>query len=227
MDQASKRKVELMLPPDEVGEFLRKLGEELQSGELRIGSTSIVLEGFKSVAFSLKPEGGALRVKLKVKFPKPLPPLEFSSSRSDAEGGVAPPETSLAPVDSQDESGAEDVEELDEDFFLPERGEEFLSDAIRPRPKYKSLKKRMKTQFKGLKDAVERGELPPKDLVNAFALASELMISYPDEGEEYYGDYERAMQEFLVACAEKDLERVRQGLTALDDLKHACHARYK
>lgn len=214
MSQASKRKVELFLSHQETGEFLQKLGRELEQGALVIGNTRIETEGFKSLGLSIKDEeeGEGLRVKLKIKYPKMAePPLDQDQEdASDADAALE-----------------EFMEEHEEELLQPEPEDEFSSLATRPRPKYKTLKKRMKGQFKAIKEAVGRGEVPPKALVYAFAKDSELMITYPDEGEEFYKAYELALQKFLVAAADGNPQAVAEAVNGLDDVKAACHEKYK
>lgn len=214
MSQANKRKVELFLSHQETGEFLQKLGRELEQGALVIGNTRIETEGFKSLGLSIKDEeeGEGLRVKLKIKYPKlPEPPAD------EAQEG-----------DSEADSALDEfLEEHEEELLQPEPEDEFSSLATRPRPKYKSLKKRMKGQFKAIKDAVSRAEAPPKALVHAFAKDSELMITYPDEGEEYYKAYELALQKFLVAAADGNPQEIAAAVNGLDEVKAACHDKYK
>lgn len=210
MSQASKRKVELVLSPEEIGGFLQKLGSELEQGALLIGNTRIETQGFKSLGLSIKGEGEgeSLRVKLKLKYPKAdLPALEV-----DADA---------------DQALEEQLEEIEEELLEPEPEEEFSSLVTRPRPKYKTLKKRMKGQWKAIKDATGRGEVPEKALVHAFAKDSELMITYPDEGEEYYKPYETALQRFLVAAADGNPEAVAQAVAELEEVKTSCHDKYK
>lgn len=216
MSQASKRKVELFLSPEDVGEFLQKLGGELDQGALIIGNTRIETGGYKSLGLSIKSEGDGLRVKLKMKFPKQELPSDRATLAQEEE------------LDAEDECGAEDdfLEEEDE-LLLPEPEDEFCCLLTRPRPKYKSLKKRMKSQFKAIKESIGHGEIPEKALVHAFAKDSELMITYPDEGEEYYKPYELALQRFLVAVAEGDVEAVSQSVTGLEEVKTACHDKHK
>jgi len=213
MSQASKRKVELILSPEEVGGFLQKLGQELDQGALVIGNTRIDVQGFKSLGLSIKDEGDgeqqSLRVKLKVKFPKTEAPVEVEES----------PEA--------DRDADQYLKDYEEELLQPEPEDEFSSLVTRPRPKYKSLKKRMKGQFKAIKDATDRGELPGKALVSAFAKDSELMITYPDEGEEYYKPYEAALQKFLIAHAEGNQDAVARAVEDLDKVKVDCHEKYK
>lgn len=220
MNKASKRKVEMILPMDEAAAFLKKLGEDMETGVLRVGNSQIELEGFKSIGLSIKEEGEDLRVKLKVKYPK----QELPYAVSDTEGALA--DAASADDDADLTADDDDLDEDDDEILVVEPEEEFASLSTRPRPKYKSLKKRMKTEFKAIKMALQQGTLPERALVHAFARDSELMITYPGKGDEYYKDYESALQQFLVAVSEADLEAVSKSVAALDHCKKVCHDKY-
>ncbi len=202
MTQASKRKVEFILATAEVGVFFRKLGDAIEQGVLHVGDTSVNLERFQSLGFSVKEEYPGFRVKLKIRYPDSPAPSE----------------------------GREEVEEdsdAPDDILGQDLDEEFAILATRPRPKYKTLKKRMKERFKAIRLAVDNGVLPGKDVAYAFARDSEVMVAYPDKGAEHYDDYTRLVQEFMVALEDRDFEHVRGCLEALEECKTACHEKYK
>lgn len=202
MTQASKRKVEFILAGGEMGAFFRKLGDAMDQGTLQVGNTSLLLEHYQSLGLSVKEEPPGFRVKIKIKY-------------------------------SGNEFETLDAEEEDEktgdtgDIFVRDPDEEFESLATRPRPKYKTLKKRMKEQFKAIRQAVDNGALPGKDVVYAFARSSEQMVSYQGKGDANYAVYTRLVQGFLAALEDRDLERVRESVNALDEQEEACHDTYK
>ena len=210
MSQASKRKVELIVPGEEVGDFLIKIGQELVNGELVIGQTQIDMRNYKSLGLSIKDDGDAKRIKLKVKYPDAEEEPAAEGAEEDA--GEAEPR---------------DVWEGEEELLLADPEEEYSSLSTRPLPKYGHLKKRMKGQFKAIRRALESGTLPDRHLVNVFAKDSELMVAYPGKGDTYYSAYESALQRFLVAVSARDAEQVRAGFEALDHVMHSCHDEYK
>jgi XXXCH domain-containing protein len=198
MTQASKRKVEFILADGEVGAFFRKLGDAMDQGTLQVGDTSLLLENYQNLGLSVKEESPGFRVKIKIKY------AGTGVETLDAEEGD----------DQTGDTG---------DIFVRDPEEEFESLATRPRPKYKTLKKR----FKAIRQAVDNGALPGKDVAYAFARASELMVTYQGKGDTHYADYTRLVREFLAALEDRDLERVREAVLALDAQEEACHDIYK
>ena len=94
-------------------------------------------------------------------------------------------------------------------------------------PKYKTLKKRMKKSFETIVDAVDKGAPLPADTVDSFLEDSVLMTDYPDEGEEYYAEYDQAVAEFKKAYAAGDAGRLSTATAALVASKKRCHDKYK
>lgn len=94
-------------------------------------------------------------------------------------------------------------------------------------PKYKSLKKRMKGQFKHIYDRLLNDALPETDVVSAFLADSRLMTAYPGYGDEYYAEYDAARAVFQDAFEREDLAACKSAAQELNRLKKECHARYK
>lgn len=93
--------------------------------------------------------------------------------------------------------------------------------------KYKTLKKRMKTNFKAVTESLAADVLPGEAAVAAFLEDSRLMTTFPDKGAEFYGDYERACTDFSNAFAVGDLGACKAAGITLSQFKKGCHERYK
>ena len=94
------------------------------------------------------------------------------------------------------------------------------------KPKYKSLKKRMKSTFKAVTLALLAGEMPSETLVAGFVEDSRLMVTYPGYGDEFYPAYLEAVEALDAAFQAKDLEGLRKAALELSRLKSECHERY-
>lgn len=108
-------------------------------------------------------------------------------------------------------------------------GEQVTAPGTEPGIKYKDLKKRMKSSFKAIAEAIENQRLPDADTLKTFLADSEHMTAFPGSkyGEEYYPAYREACRKLARACEARDLEAVRQGYALLDQLKKDCHRLYK
>lgn len=95
------------------------------------------------------------------------------------------------------------------------------------RPKYGSLKKRLKSSWKAVQEAVAAGSLPEGPMAAAFLADSELMILFPGKGDEYYKPYATALAAFRQALSRGDLAALKKACAELDRVKVQCHARYK
>lgn len=93
--------------------------------------------------------------------------------------------------------------------------------------RYKSLKKRMKADFKAITESLGADLLPGEATVAAFLEDSRRMTTFPDKGAPCYGDYEKACREFERAFAAGDLPACKAAGAALGQLKKDCHGRYK
>ncbi|GFM37846.1 GAK system XXXCH domain-containing protein [Desulfovibrio psychrotolerans] len=94
-------------------------------------------------------------------------------------------------------------------------------------PSYKSLKKRMRSSFKSVYQAVHAGRLPSGDAVAAFVAESRLMVQYPGYGDPYYAAYDTAVNAFEAAWQTQDIPALHAAVDALNHLKTDCHQRYK
>ena len=95
------------------------------------------------------------------------------------------------------------------------------------KPRYKSLKKRMKTSFKIILRMLHDGQTPPAEAVASFLADAERMTSFPGKGEEFYPDFTRACQEFSEAFDSGDLRRMGAMAEELAHQKARCHAMYE
>ncbi len=94
-------------------------------------------------------------------------------------------------------------------------------------PSYKSLKKRMRSSFKSVYQAVHAGRMPSGDAVAAFVAESRLMVQYPGYGDPYYAAYDTAVNAFEAAWQAQDIHALHAAVDALNHLKTDCHQRYK
>jgi XXXCH domain-containing protein len=94
------------------------------------------------------------------------------------------------------------------------------------KPKYKHLKKRMKSSFKLLFRMLHEGQMPPEAAVRSFVEDSRLMVSYPGYGDEDYEEYSRAVEEFETAYEQGALELAQEAAHKLSAIKGHCHSRY-
>ncbi len=95
------------------------------------------------------------------------------------------------------------------------------------RPDYKALKKRMKGSFKRIGEALAEGRLPDRDTMESFAGDSALMITYPDNGDEFYDRYKTACARFLAAFEAGDPAGSLTRYNQIKAIKSDCHDRYK
>ena len=93
-------------------------------------------------------------------------------------------------------------------------------------PKYKHLKKRMKSTFKLLVKIIHDDQVPPREAVEVFLEDSKLMVSYPGYGDEYYESYTKACEAFKVAFESDDIAKMHETIDVLVHEKSRCHAKY-
>lgn len=92
---------------------------------------------------------------------------------------------------------------------------------------YRQMKKKMKSSFKSIGEALERGRLPENTDIERFLRYSERMMGFPDCGKEHFADYRKACAHFLRAYEQADLEALREYFGILRKQRSDCHARYK
>lgn len=94
------------------------------------------------------------------------------------------------------------------------------------KPKYKTLKKRMKDNFRMLVKTIHDGQVPPEQAVKSFLDDSDLMVQYPGYGDEYYESYTQACEAFKAAYESGDIARMHETIDVLVHEKARCHAKY-
>jgi XXXCH domain-containing protein len=111
---------------------------------------------------------------------------------------------------------------------VPAGGEAAPAEA-RPdgKPRYSTLKKWMKKEFKAIREALALGQMPDPDLAESFVADSLLMCSYPGKGDEFYPAYTAQAEAFGAAVKAGDLVAAQTAVAGLDALKRDCHDRYK
>ena len=95
------------------------------------------------------------------------------------------------------------------------------------RPKYKSLKKKMKADFKTIHAALALGALPDPAVVDAFLADAETMCTYPDKGDSHYPEFLEAVAALRAAWQERDPAALRAAADELAQCKRRCHDIYK
>ena len=89
--------------------------------------------------------------------------------------------------------------------------------------KYKTLKKRMKTCFKKMMKDLLKGELPKEKTVDLFIEYSEMMITFPKKGEEFYDIYIKECMELKEAYDNNDIQLCIWKIDELHRIKTQCH----
>jgi XXXCH domain-containing protein len=95
------------------------------------------------------------------------------------------------------------------------------------KPKYKTLKKRMKSDFKALAESIALNEFPDARMVESFIADSELMTTYPGYGDDHYDVFRKALVEFAEAFEKRDIVLLDKRFLALKQLMAECHKLYK
>ncbi len=95
------------------------------------------------------------------------------------------------------------------------------------KPKYKSVKKRMKSTFGSIRDSLAENRMPNTDTVASFLDNSRLMVSYEGYGDDFYTEYTDACQRFADAFESTDWSGIYAAYETIRRLKNDCHKRYK
>jgi XXXCH domain-containing protein len=93
--------------------------------------------------------------------------------------------------------------------------------------KYKDLKKRMKKSFKAINEFVSGSRLPERSDLESFLNDSELMVSYPGNGDEHYPAFRKACQSLNNAFIRLDFASFKQQFEEIKTFYRDCHDRYK
>ena len=92
---------------------------------------------------------------------------------------------------------------------------------------YKELKKRIGKVFEGFSEGLKEGLLPTDDDLDRFYRDAKQMVSYEDKATPYYDEFMRAATGFRDACRKGDVSTVQETHRRLEELKKACHDRFK
>jgi len=92
---------------------------------------------------------------------------------------------------------------------------------------YKKLKKRMEAYFEEMGHSLQDDYLPSREIVYVFLTDSKSMTSFGGYGEEYYEEFLQLCESLRMSFEEEDLDGVREHYNQLDQLREACHGRYK
>jgi len=196
MSMTGKHKVEFVVPENGLAEWLRTLADQVEAGDVGTAEAPVSLEGFRGMKFSVK-RGPAEGLRVKLSVKFPKP------------AGLAPVKDLGLAGEATGPEGSEDDDE----------GEGEL-------PKYKSLKKHMKSTFKTIGAALTAGQLPPAAEFQSFVADSRLMVAYPGKGDSYYPAYLEKTRAFEAAFAAGDLEALKAVFQELAQLKRECHSRH-
>ncbi len=194
-----KPKLEKTLDRGDLASFLRHLADEAQSGALSFPQGQVPLAGMKALKITVKDTGRALRAKVRIKFPKPGEPDARPGSPAGPPGPTAP--------DTADAGTAG-------------------GETAPARPRYASLKKRMKRDFKDIGASLAAGFDPKPAVVASFLADSRLMTTYRGKGDASYPDYLAALAAFETAAASGEPEAMVQAYRELAARKKQCHARH-
>lgn len=192
-----EQKMEKLMSPMEAAGLLRSLAEKLETGNLEFGQVSVELDDFFSVKQTVKTKSDRVCFKLKLKYEKGLHQL----------GALTP-----APTHPLLERDLDDDEE--------ERPAAQNSG-------YKRLKKAMERGFKQIGQALKLGDLPDPALARDFHEQCQAMTTFPGKGEEHYQAFREQAGRLWAGLRQGNLAQAAEAHAALEDLKKACHARYK
>ncbi|MHC1713521.1 MAG: GAK system XXXCH domain-containing protein [Solidesulfovibrio sp.] len=198
MHGSRKRKFELVLPRVEALKALADCTAQAASGNLVIDGQVIPLSDFTSLKIGIKHFGASSMLKVSLKYPALGPDALPSPAGVDADDTAR--EAALA------------------------GSPETMEPAGKPR--YKSLKKRMKHSFKGLVVALRAGQSPEAADLASFIADSRLMTSYPGKGDAFYPAYDAEVDRLELAAAAGDIAAMTDSVAALDRMKKECHSRH-
>ncbi len=91
--------------------------------------------------------------------------------------------------------------------------------------KYRPLKKRLRGFYNKIKAALNRGTLPNSAILSDFMALTQIMVSYPGFGDDYYDYFRKSCLAFEKACRENDLSKAQEAFSTIMQLKHDCHHR--
>ena len=197
-----EKKFKKKMDAAELAALFRDIADQLEGSEkINNHTLSDAFIDFNKASLKLKRKSDSLSVKVKVETQPQLDETSPTGARPAAEA-IARPKTDKVPMPS------------------------YTSDKME-KPKYKTLKKRMKSSFKMIREALESDHMPMAPILESFIRDSELMVSYPGYGDEYYEAYRNLCSHFSEACNRGDLGALKSLTIELNRMKSDCHKRYK
>jgi XXXCH domain-containing protein len=199
------RKLEIEMGPEDLPGFLRELAAAFETEVNRnaVSTDSELqnhIQSYKKLRLSLKRKASLINVKLKVK--KQDPPAQLAMTT-----GADETETAAAEIAAAEAAVAKALND--------------------EKPKYKTLKKRMKSNFKEIRARLEELRLPEEVVVQQFCDDSALMVTYPGKGNTYYPRYTQVVSELKTAYERKDFAVFNALVSTLDGLMNDCHREFK
>lgn len=198
MGDSPKHKMERLFTAADAAEFFANLAEGLKQGVVRFNDSEVAFEGQVKIKGELKAKESKTGLKLSLKFP-----------------GIA-----LAAEDKPVDDAEAKAEAPDEEGSEP-------GDSKPGVKSYKKLKKKMKAEFKEIQAYLGRDEIPPMELIETFQADCQIMTSVPENGDEYYKQFNAEAYEMLGAAQSGDLEGLKASIGKLSAMKNACHERHK
>lgn len=198
MGASRKRKFEMVLPRIEALQALADLTAQAADGRLVVAGETVELADCSSLKITIKNLGASSLLKVSLKFPAVgLGALPLPTA-GEEDGTIEATEAEAA-AETVDAGG---------------------------KPRYKSLKKRMKHTFKAIVLALRAGAAPDAASLGSFIADSRLMTSYPGKGDAFYPAYDAEVDRLEAAAASGDLDAMTASVAALDRMKKECHSRH-
>jgi XXXCH domain-containing protein len=92
---------------------------------------------------------------------------------------------------------------------------------------YKSLKKKLRGDFRLIRRSVKNGNLPPSEAVESFLAGAAKMVTFPGKGDEHYSEFSEAVARFRGAWESQNIGLLQSSAAELKAIRNACHERYK
>lgn len=108
---------------------------------------------------------------------------------------------------------------------INEKNEEIVSK--KDNKQFKSLKKKMKNDFKIINESIKKGEIPEKEVVNKFLDCSRQMITFKGYGDKFYKKYITKCNEFKEACENEEISLIETKYNEINKIKKDCHNAFK
>ena len=199
----SEKKFKSQMDRPQLAALLRQVADALEGRDaIDLKPLDGAFKEFSKASLKIKQKADRLAVKIKVESPSMIPPASAS----------AYPESDKAPANPAPHHRVADSAGLTKE---------------KAKPKYKDLKKSMKSSFKHIRESLAANQVPAPEIVESFLHDSKLMISYPGNGDEHYQAYFEACSRFSAAYVTGDLAALKEHTEVLNQIKSDCHKRYK